>query len=131
MLGLGAELTRALGVDVDVVALEQASIPLVDAIVREGVTVFEGTPGLAASWRSNRSLVSAKLFELADRTARVRDKVPPNALVLAQDRDLLDIVSFNLMLAVQCCADIASHRVTSTGSELRRAVGLGNVVAHG
>ena len=104
----------------------------------------------------NRSLVSAKLTELADRTARVRDKVPSSALVLTQDRDLLDIVSFNLMLAVQCCADIASHLIAdegwpaagslaegftrleergvisvSTGSELRRAVGLRNVVAHG
>jgi hypothetical protein len=60
VLGLGAELTRALGVDVDVLTLEQASIPLVDAIVRDGVTVFEGAPGVAASWRS-RTLADLEL----------------------------------------------------------------------
>jgi uncharacterized protein YutE (UPF0331/DUF86 family) len=77
--------------------------------------------------------------------------VPATASEPSRDQDLLDIVSFNLMLAVQCCADIASHLIAdegwpvassladgftrleergvisaSTGSELRRAVGLRN-----
>ena len=75
---------------------------------------------------------------------------------LGSDVDALDIVSFNLMLAVQLCADIASHLIadeewspaksiaesfgrmeeqgvigTATADSLRRAVGLRNVVAHG
>jgi uncharacterized protein YutE (UPF0331/DUF86 family) len=80
----------------------------------------------------------------------------PDAEQLSADPDALDIVSFNLMLAVQLCADIASHVIadeewtpaksiaesfsrieaegvisTPTGDSLRRAVGLRNVVAHG
>jgi uncharacterized protein YutE (UPF0331/DUF86 family) len=103
-----------------------------------------------------KDLVVAKLAELAERAARVRAKCPASAQALAADPDALDIVSFNLMLAVQVCADIASH-ITSderwvpakslaegftrlqehgvlgadTADRLRRAVGLRNVVAHG
>jgi uncharacterized protein YutE (UPF0331/DUF86 family) len=75
---------------------------------------------------------------------------------LAADPDALDIVSFNLMLAVQLCVDVAAHITTderwlpakslaegftrleehgvieaNTAERIRRAVGLRNVVAHG
>lgn len=75
---------------------------------------------------------------------------------LRSDRDALDLVSFNLMLAVQICADIASHVIADEGwpaahtlgesfarleqqgvllretaAALGRAVGLRNIVAHG
>ncbi len=104
----------------------------------------------------NRDLVIAKLSELADRIARVRQHTPASASALAADRDALDLVSFNLMLAVQVCADVASHIVADEGwppaTEVRglferleehsvitretrvalsRAVGLRNIVAHG
>jgi uncharacterized protein YutE (UPF0331/DUF86 family) len=103
-----------------------------------------------------KDLVTAKLAELAERAARVRAKCPPSGAALAADPDALDIVSFNLMLAVQLCADIAAHITTderwapakslaegftrlqehgvleaNTAEQLRRAVGLRNVVAHG
>jgi uncharacterized protein YutE (UPF0331/DUF86 family) len=77
-------------------------------------------------------------------------------LRLGGDRDALDLVAFNVMLAVQACADIASHIIAdegwpvarnvadsflrlrdrgvvtaSTASSLAKAVGLRNVVAHG
>jgi uncharacterized protein YutE (UPF0331/DUF86 family) len=103
-----------------------------------------------------KDLVAAKLAELAERVARVRAKCPASADQLAADLDALDIVSFNLMLAVQLCADIASHISADEGwlpakslaegftrleqhgvinatlaDNLRRAVGLRNVVAHG
>jgi len=45
-------------------------------------------------------LVSAKL---AERIERVRGRRAEDAASLASDRDALDIVSFNLMLAVQAC----------------------------
>jgi uncharacterized protein YutE (UPF0331/DUF86 family) len=86
----------------------------------------------------------------------VRAHCPPTARELLADRDALDLVSFNLMLAVQTCADIASHIVadegwaamptlagafaklhergvieSATADALGRAVGLRNVVAHG
>lgn len=101
-------------------------------------------------------LVGAKLRELADRASRVREHVPQDVTVLTADRDALELVSFNLMLAVQACLDIASHLIAdekwppavtlgdafqrlgergvltpATTAALRRAAGLRNVVAHG
>ncbi|AKT41667.1 type VII toxin-antitoxin system HepT family RNase toxin [Chondromyces crocatus] len=104
----------------------------------------------------NRDLVAAKLAELDDRIARIRAKCPATSALLSTDRDALDLVSFNLMLAVQSCSDIASHLIAdegwpaanhlaacfnrlrdegvlsaTTAASLGRAVGLRNVVAHG
>ena len=104
----------------------------------------------------NRDLLSAKLAELADRTERARSRCPHTAEALSSDRDALDLVAFNLMLAVQSCSDIASHLIADEGwpaaktlvesfhrlrdrgvirpetaGALARAVGLRNVVAHG
>ena len=104
----------------------------------------------------DRDLVAGKLGELADHLARVRARRRPTADELARDRDALDLVAFNLMLAVQTCADIASHVIADEGwaaatslgaaferlrnegvvsaavcEALARAVGLRNVVAHG
>jgi uncharacterized protein YutE (UPF0331/DUF86 family) len=104
----------------------------------------------------NQDLIAAKLADLADRLERVRSRRSADAADLATDRDALDLVSFNLMLAVQICADICSHVIAdegwpaattlaagfnrlrdqgvlaaSTAAALCRAVGLRNVVAHG
>jgi uncharacterized protein YutE (UPF0331/DUF86 family) len=104
----------------------------------------------------NENLLVAKLTELSDRIQRARAHCPPTVQELADDRDALDLVSFNLMLAVQTCADIAAHIVSdegwptakslaigferlvehgvtsaATAEQLKRAVGLRNVVAHG
>lgn len=54
-LGLAADLSSSIGREVDVVAIETASIPLLSAIVRDGIIVFEGEPGagarfLAGAW---------------------------------------------------------------------------------
>src|ERR1700724_1165549 len=101
-------------------------------------------------------LAAAKLRELAERIARVRARVPSQASALVADRDPLELVAFNLMLAVQSCLDIASHLIAdegwppavtlgeaferlgergvldrTTAEALRRATGLRNVVAHG
>jgi uncharacterized protein YutE (UPF0331/DUF86 family) len=103
-----------------------------------------------------KDLVASKLAELTERLARIQSKCPHDAAELRTDSDALDIVSFNLMLAVQLCADIASHIIAdeewvpaksiaesfgrieehgvigaATADGLRRAVGLRNVVAHG
>jgi len=101
-------------------------------------------------------LLAAKLAQLADRVVRVRAICPSSALELNADRNALDIVSFNLMLAVQSCADVAGHIIADEGwppaanlagafncirdhgvitaetaAALCRAVALRNVVAHG
>lgn len=57
----------------------------------------------------------AKLAELADRVARVRARCPATVEELRADRDVLDLVSFNLMLAVQSCSDIANHLISDEG----------------
>ena len=104
----------------------------------------------------DRGLLSVKLAELADRIARASSRCPATVDELRADRDALDLVSFNLMLAVQTCSDIASHIISdegwpaaqslaasfnrlrdqgvvssATAAALARAVGLRNVVAHG
>jgi uncharacterized protein YutE (UPF0331/DUF86 family) len=101
-------------------------------------------------------LVVAKLRELDARLARVRVRVPSQASALAADRDTLDLVAFNLMLAIRSCLAVASHLIAderwppaaslgeafqrlgergvldhTTVEALRRAAGLRNVVAHG
>jgi len=100
-------------------------------------------------------VIAAKLTELADRVGRVRQHRPAAAEALADDRDALDLVSFNLMLAVQACTDVASHLIADEGwppaknlaeafhrlhehavisretsEALARAAGLRNIVAH-
>lgn len=104
----------------------------------------------------DRDLVASKLAELSEHLDRVRHHRKPTAEALRQDRDARDLVAFNLMLAVQACADIASHVIAderwrpattlaesferleahgvltaSVRAELVRAVGLRNVIAHG
>jgi uncharacterized protein YutE (UPF0331/DUF86 family) len=104
----------------------------------------------------DRALLSVKVAELADRIARARSRCPATVDELRADRDALDLVSFNLMLAVQACSDIASHLIAdegwpaaqslaagfnrlrdqgvispATAAAVTRAVGLRNVVAHG
>ena len=63
----------------------------------------------------DESVVAAKLAELAARIERVRVCCPETAEALARDRDALDLVSFNLMLAVQACLDLASHVIADSG----------------
>jgi uncharacterized protein YutE (UPF0331/DUF86 family) len=104
----------------------------------------------------NRDRIASKIADLSDRVGRVKLHCPANPAELVSNRDALDLVSFNLMLAVQACADIASHLIADEGwpaaqsladgfqrlhergvisapsaSALSRAVGLRNVVAHG
>jgi uncharacterized protein YutE (UPF0331/DUF86 family) len=103
----------------------------------------------------DRDVVTAKLAELAERIARVRAHRPDSPEALATDLDALDLVSFNLMLAVQTCLDVASHLIAdegwppardlagsfrrlhehgvvddATAGALARAAGLRNVIAH-
>ena len=101
-------------------------------------------------------VVTAKLAELGDRISRLREHCPETSSALAASRDLMDLVSFNLMLAVQTCLDVASHVIADEGwppastlaesfqrlgehqviaaetsAALGRAAGLRNLVAHG
>jgi uncharacterized protein YutE (UPF0331/DUF86 family) len=104
----------------------------------------------------SRDVIAAKLTDLALRVGRARKHCKPSSAELAADADALDLVAFNLMLAVQICADVASHIIADSGwpgartlaeaftrlhehgvltqetsAALGRAAGLRNVVAHG
>lgn len=104
----------------------------------------------------NRDVLAAKLTQLALRMKRVQLHNKRTSEELASDSDCVDLVSFNLMMCVQVCVDIASHIIADaawpaartlsesfarlrehgvltqeTSAALSRAVGLRNVVAHG
>lgn len=103
-----------------------------------------------------QEIVLRKLSELDQRVARVRAHRRATADDLAADRDALDLVAFNLMLAVQAATDLATHLIADEGwaspptvgesfdrlaehqvithktaAAMRRAVSFRNVVAHG
>jgi uncharacterized protein YutE (UPF0331/DUF86 family) len=104
----------------------------------------------------DENVVTAKLRELSERMARVRTHTPSEASALEEDQDVLDLVSFNLMLSVQSCLDLATHFISDEGlppadtaaeafqrlaeqgvisketaKALGSAAGMRNVVAHG
>ncbi len=60
-------------------------------------------------------VVAAKLAEIDDRLQRVRLRCPADAEALATDRDALELVSFNLILAIQAALDVASHMIADEG----------------
>jgi predicted nucleotidyltransferase len=51
-LGLAAALRDATGRDVDVVSLEEPTIPLLEELVRDAIVLHEGSRGAAAQWRA-------------------------------------------------------------------------------
>ncbi|HYU34315.1 MAG TPA: DUF86 domain-containing protein [Thermoanaerobaculia bacterium] len=102
----------------------------------------------------DRNVIAEKLKQLAQRIAKIRELCPAGLEGLAGDA--LDLVSFNLFLAVQTCVDLATHLIgdeswepAATNREaferlhehgvisqetvraFRQAIGLRNVVAHG
>lgn len=104
----------------------------------------------------DQNVVTAKLRELNERIDRVRLHTPSDVSDLEEDQDVLDLVSFNLMLSVQSCLDLATHIISDeslppaenaaeafrrlaehgviskeTAKELAGAAGMRNVVAHG
>lgn len=104
----------------------------------------------------NKDLVTAKLDELSDKLEQIRKHRKQTVEQFEADRTARDLVSFNLMLAVQACTDIAGHIIADEGwppaptlaesfrrlkdkgvlspptaSSLANAIGLRNVIAHG
>lgn len=102
------------------------------------------------------NVVSAKLVELDKRVRRVQVLRKADAAAYVSDETAAELVSFNLMLAVQAASDLAAHLIAdqdwepaaTTGEafgrlsehgvitamvagHLRRAVGFRNAVAHG
>lgn len=60
------------------------------------------------------ALINDKLDSLRRCLERVRQRCPENAQALKENIDAQDIVSVNLIRAVQFCVDIASHALVTT-----------------
>lgn len=100
--------------------------------------------------------MAAKWTELAERLGQVRKHRKATLPELEANRDATELVAFNLMLAVQVCADVANHLIADEGwpaprtageaftrlgeqgvispelaAALRLAVGFRNVIVHG
>ena len=52
LLELGARLSSELGLEVDLVSLEDPDLPLLGEIVADGIVVHEGIPGGHGAWRA-------------------------------------------------------------------------------
>jgi uncharacterized protein YutE (UPF0331/DUF86 family) len=63
----------------------------------------------------NANLVVSKLANITEQVAQVRKHRKTTAAELAADQDARELVAFNLMLAVQGCADIAAHLIADEG----------------
>lgn len=193
-LGLAAELSDAAGAPVDIVNISMdPPIVLLLAVLRDGIKIHEGRPGVFGRFLSHSlmdletdlpsfrhmqrafvdrvakrgilgeglgvmhlQLIARKLADLDARVTRVRAHRRVSAEALAAASDAIDLVAFNLMLAVQAACDLASlliadegwttpatvagcfdqlaqHKVImpATAAALRRAVAYRNLVAHG
>ncbi len=60
----------------------------------------------------NRDIVSAKLIHVQQILDRLKEKQAVGRQVFSDQKDLQDIVLFNLQVAIQGCVDIASHIVS-------------------
>lgn len=61
------------------------------------------------------TLVAKKVAEVRARVERVRAKVPEDLEVYLQDQDLRELVSFNLVLAIQALLDLSAMTVSQEG----------------
>jgi len=55
-LGLAADLSAAVRREVDVVDLDEASYPMLRALLRDAIVLHEGRPGAGADWRTRAIL---------------------------------------------------------------------------
>jgi predicted nucleotidyltransferase len=53
LLEIGAQLSQACGLEVDVISLADPGVPLLDELLRDAVVLYEARPGAYATWRSH------------------------------------------------------------------------------
>ena len=53
LLDVGAQLSQASGLEVDVISLADPGVPLLDELLRDAVMLYEAHPGAYAMWRSH------------------------------------------------------------------------------
>ena len=63
----------------------------------------------------DRALVAAKIAAVSDATDRVRAVLPPSVEAFVGDRTIREVVTLNLMVAIQDCLDLATHWLADAG----------------
>ncbi|HEV8321461.1 MAG TPA: HepT-like ribonuclease domain-containing protein [Myxococcota bacterium] len=104
----------------------------------------------------DRPLLARKIAAVRDAVARVRAFLPADAAAFAADRTAREVVTLNVLVALQECIDLASHWIADAGlsvpqsyrdlfaalgeqgvidpalaARLAAAAGLRNLIAHG
>jgi uncharacterized protein YutE (UPF0331/DUF86 family) len=70
----------------------------------------------------DETLLLTKLGRLQARVERARAKLPTSREAFETDPDVQEIVSFNLLLAVQEALDLAAHWIADAGWEVPTAL---------
>lgn len=63
----------------------------------------------------DRALLAAKIAAVRDATARVRAVLPGSVEAFAGDRTTREVVTLNLLVAIQDCLDLATHWLADAG----------------
>jgi uncharacterized protein YutE (UPF0331/DUF86 family) len=69
----------------------------------------------------DKDVIRRKLIRLADHIGRLEDKKPKPLDRVLTDRDCQDIISHNLVQAIQICVDISSHVCAAHGRAIETA----------
>lgn len=69
------------------------------------------------------ALVAARIAAVRDATARVRAVLPASADVFVTDRTAREVVTLNLLVAIQGCLDLAAHWLADAGWEVPATYG--------
>lgn len=63
----------------------------------------------------DKALVAAKIAAVRDATARVRSVLPASVDAFVGDRTTREVVTLNLLVAIQDCLDLATHCLADEG----------------
>ena len=66
----------------------------------------------------DRALVAAKIAAVRDATDRVREVLPTSIDAFIADRTVREVVTLNLMVAIQDCLDLAAHWLADAGWDM-------------
>jgi uncharacterized protein YutE (UPF0331/DUF86 family) len=71
----------------------------------------------------DRALVAAKIAAVRDATDRVRAVLPSSVEAFIADRTAREVVTLNLMVAIQDCLDLATHWLADAGWDVPETYG--------
>ena len=71
----------------------------------------------------DRALVAAKIAAVRDAIDRVRAVLPASVEAFVADRTVREVVTLNLMVAIQDCLDLATHWLADAGWDVPETYG--------